>query len=460
MYIRRLLFFIICSTKIIFCSAQHNENEKQLNMQLSSFEVRFQKLMLMRGGGGSDNDYRSGKVDADILQTALSHYVDVSIIFYHYEAGQLFTWLISKDQIISHSTATTPEELEKLEQDLKLQIGVKTQAAGVKLIASRGAAVENANAAGNVQMGYLQKRLSEILFPASIASVINDTTSIKHLIVVPELNIATIPFYYLQPFNDSSYVVDHASISVAHSFNDLLNRIYYYCETKKWCQLGNVIAARFTPDDPLVVGNPDFSGCANVFQQLAGSGQEADYAAAQLNIRPLKGKEASKKNVLAKVHGSEFIYLATHGMSSSDDPLNNSYLVFAGDSGCEHWTAREIQSDELKKEAIVVLSACQTGLGRTHEGGVIGLSRAFIMAGAMNVIMSLWSVRDEATKELMAEFMNELKQPHVFFPADNLRQAIVNYKKKNPDPAAWACFTMMGTPFPVNLKMNIESKSK
>jgi CHAT domain-containing protein len=113
----------------------------------------------------------------------------------------------------------------------------------------------------------------------------------------------------------------------------------------------------------------------------------------------------------------------------------------AGDEG--KWTAKEIQGLDLKAQ-IAILSACQTGLGKVHDAGIIGLARAFQLAGTPRVVMSLWNVSDEATRKLMVFLVSYLKNGVV--PAEALRRAMVAYKKQEPDPAKWASFILFGTP--------------
>jgi hypothetical protein len=437
---------LLCIGLAANASGQSNE-EALLNRQLGSFQLRFEQLMQSRGATW----YHSGTADVSTLAHALRHYGS-AVLFYHFEHDTLHSWLIDASGLRAHAVSrTTVNELQSLERDWKWQLQNKSTATAMAQ-PERGADALNTDAPASSGLGSPGAKLASLLLPREVLSQLKD----EHLLVVPELNIAAIPFNALQPFGDSTYIIDKLSISFAYSIDEILNRIYFYCEKNHFCETSEEMV--FTPSAPLVTGNPDFSGCDNKFNPLKGAEQEANYAASILRTSALTGKEASRKNITDRVRGSEFMYFATHGVADADDPLNKSCLVFAGDKSCEYWTAKEIQFDTLKTEAIVVLSACQTGLGKTHEGGIIGLSRAFIKAGAGNVIMSLWSVNDEATAKLMHLFMDELTVPQSFFPADNLRQAVLKFKQHDNNPAHWAAFANMGAPYPVGAKVHLEAK--
>jgi len=93
---------------------------------------------------------------------------------------------------------------------------------------------------------------------------------------------------------------------------------------------------------------------------------------------------------------------------------------------------------------MVILSACQTGLGKSMEAGVAGLARSFLLAGSNHIIMSLWNVDDEATAYLMNRFLYYLKESSRFMPAKPLRRAVLDTKKKYPKPSQWASFSLFG----------------
>ncbi|MBI3813583.1 MAG: CHAT domain-containing protein, partial [Nitrospinae bacterium] len=133
-----------------------------------------------------------------------------------------------------------------------------------------------------------------------------------------------------------------------------------------------------------------------------------------------------------------------------ENPMLRSGIVFAGantslktgrDEGMV--SAEKILGLNLKGTDLVVLSACETGVGDVKNGeGVFGLKRAFILSGAKTLVMSLWSVPSAETTEIMTEFytlMSEGKSK-----SDALRQAKLNMMKKKPNPFYWGAFVMTG----------------
>ena len=140
----------------------------------------------------------------------------------------------------------------------------------------------------------------------------------------------------------------------------------------------------------------------------------------------------------------------------SEHPFLRSGLVLAGGdyawqtgkpfkAGMEDGilTAYEISAMSLPNTELVVLSACQTGLGDiAGNEGVYGLQRAFKIAGVQYLIMSLWKVPDVATKDLMSAFYRNWLDKKMDIPGA-FRAAQLEMKKKFKDPEMWAGFVLV-----------------
>jgi CHAT domain-containing protein len=93
---------------------------------------------------------------------------------------------------------------------------------------------------------------------------------------------------------------------------------------------------------------------------------------------------------------------------------------------------------------LVTLSACQTGLGKDVKGeGLIGLTRGFMYAGAKRVVVSLWSVNDVETADLMQKFYQQMLEKKLN-PVNALREAQLEMWKQGKAPYYWAAFTIQG----------------
>jgi CHAT domain-containing protein/Tfp pilus assembly protein PilF len=224
---------------------------------------------------------------------------------------------------------------------------------------------------------------------------------------------------------------------------------------------------------------------------LPGTRQEAEAIQRLLPQAQLfLGSEATKERLL-QLPPPGILHLATHGFFLEDpapappdsravghfgamgedtrasrppDPLLRSGLVFAGASAsepsgdssaapsAEHAlvTALELAGLDLWGTQLVVLSACDTGRGDVKLGqGVYGLRRAFLVAGAETVVMSLWKVNDETTRTLMEGYYRHLLAGEG--RATALREAMRELRRTQPHPHYWAPFLAMGRETPLRL---------
>ena len=240
-------------------------------------------------------------------------------------------------------------------------------------------------------------------------------------------------------------------------------------------------ASRFQQADP-----PDGRHSRDVdrgvlhFTRLPGTRLEGEKVAGLLGVAPWLGSLALEGRLKSQCHSPWIMHLATHGFCledqgdyldrwrddlgvpdglvislnrllgrSPENPLLRSGLALAG---ANTWlrrralpfeaedgllTAEDVSGLDMLDTELVVLSACETGLGQVHVGeGVFGLRRAFVLAGAKTLVMSLWKVLDEPTRELMEAFYTRLLAGQG--RAEALREAQLAMKAKYPDPFYWA----------------------
>lgn len=165
--------------------------------------------------------------------------------------------------------------------------------------------------------------------------------------------------------------------------------------------------------------------------------------------RTFLGADAQEETVKTEdLSRYRYVHFAAHGMIDEQVPARSGIVLSAPGDSKEDSILRMSEVMRLKLNAeLVTLSACRTGLGKLLKGeGMIGLTRAFMYAGADSVLVSLWSVNDLATAELMKSFYQHLKQGAKKNEA--LRRAKLSLIRGPRltwrHPYYWAPFTLIG----------------
>jgi CHAT domain-containing protein len=231
------------------------------------------------------------------------------------------------------------------------------------------------------------------------------------------------------------------------------------------------------------------------FTRLPGTRAEGERVAALLGVSPWLDATALEGRLKTGCRSPRILHLATHGfflpdqerdLNREDRSFGFDFAAFPGAkdglarlsgpmmenpmlrsglalAGANTWlkagnppeeaedgllTAEDVTGLDLLNTELVVLSACETGLGQVHVGeGVFGLRRAFVLAGAKTLVMSLWKVPDEPTRELMEGFYRRLLAGEG--RAEALRQAQLALKVRYPEPFYWGAFICQGDPSPL-----------
>ena len=212
----------------------------------------------------------------------------------------------------------------------------------------RGVALEPSSASpaqGNVEN--TEKELSTILFPESFRDPMR---SLSYLVIVPALDIGTVPFAILHPFGDETYLVDHLSVSVGASLWDA----YLWLSRMDKIRLhvyGQRIDSPENTSNAVVVGNPTPAPSLHL-PPLPGAENEARAVAQLVHGRLFLGPQATKAAVLSAVKGSGFVYFATHGVADQKDPMHGSFLALSGKD--DRLTGNEIQFTPQFHDALVL----------------------------------------------------------------------------------------------------------
>jgi CHAT domain-containing protein/tetratricopeptide (TPR) repeat protein len=188
---------------------------------------------------------------------------------------------------------------------------------------------------------------------------------------------------------------------------------------------------------------------------LPGTAEEATGIARLYGGKTLTGEAATEAAVRARIEKADLVHLATHGylhpvraMSSGvllSPPENEPGLGETSDDGAlQAW---EIFSQLHLKAELVVLSACETGLGENVPAeGIVGLTRALQVAGARSIVASHWKVADQSTARLMVAFHRYLRRGLAKDESLRLAMKTVQSDPRTAHPFYWAPFFLTGDP--------------
>lgn len=178
------------------------------------------------------------------------------------------------------------------------------------------------------------------------------------------------------------------------------------------------------------------------------------------NVNVLTAETATEESI-KKLQNPKILHLSTHGFfidsketNEKINPMLRSGLLLTGVSDYARMedkpdtedgvlTALEAANLDLDETDLVVLSACETGLGDVKAGeGVYGLQRAFKVAGAKRLVMSMWKVDDEVTQKLMSVFYQKYAATNN--ARKSFKDAQAEIKEQYPEPYFWGAFVMVG----------------
>jgi len=231
-----------------------------------------------------------------------------------------------------------------------------------------------------------------------------------------------LPFEALQ--NNGRYLIEDYAIAYAPSATVLKQ-----CMDKE----------RHNRSSVLALGNPNLQ---NPAFRLINAEEEVRALSELFERADVYTGDAANERVVQKQAGQyDVLHFACHGELNPDEPMLTSLRLSPDGENDGYLHAGEVFDLDLTA-SLVVLSACNTGLGELRTGNeLMGLTRSFLYAGAPSIVASLWTVDDRSTAFLMREFYKNLASMN---KAQALRQAKLETMKQYPEPFHWAAFFLQG----------------
>ena len=286
---------------------------------------------------------------------------------------------------------------------------------------------------------------------------LNEIPKQEKIIIIPSFELIVLPFDFLVSGIDQE--------SSSYSYNDKHFLIYDYDFSY------STSASAFTEEKTnhlsnsnksLIVGDPSIDTHLNGFAERRGLLEDNPGIQRSIALLPLKyskeevaeigniinadkiltNKDATETNFKRDAEFRSIIHLSTHSFLYNNQPV----IFFSNVSDSENdgfLEAGEIVQLKLNSD-LVVLSSCNSGLGRIDESeGIIGMSKAFFEAGAKSIVVSLWEVNDKYTSRLMTLFYKKLSDG--LDKSEALRQAKIEFiKEYSPNPYYWGAFVLSG----------------
>lgn len=332
---------------------------------------------------------------------------DTLLLEYYYAHGDLYVFLVTKEQIDARRLPGDREQIERTMELLSLNLKTVIKSPTEK----------RSHLTANAQ------RILEKLYGLLIAPVEDMTALYPNILIVPHGSLHYLPFHAL---NDGSrYLISDHMVSYLPSASFL-----------KFCQ------PKTTPHEGfLVVGHSNHGKLPDVIE-------EARAVARLWGGLSLLEEQATLDNIRKNSAACRAVHIAAHGEFRSDNPL------FSGLAFEDGWlTTLDVFNWELSA-SLVVLSACETG--RNIVGGgdeLLGLMRAYLYAGASTLVLSQWAVEDKASSLFMQRFYRELSKG--LTKGESLRIAQLSFIEAGSEitghefgdfshPYFWAPFMLIG----------------
>ena len=409
----------ICDIAIGFEYSKKSDDKRALDY---SERCRARSLSDLRKAGGivKDNDIKPTKIaepknTQDLLRLMPP---DTQILEYSVLKDAIVIWIISRSDIRSRRIEIKSEELKT---------NVETFFAHISVAPTDNPL--NIDDEAKYLYGVLIQPIAQLL------------EKDKAVCIVPDKYLYRLPFEALLSPVSGKYLLEEFPVQISPSANIFVS-----------ATLENATAIKATTYDLLSVGDSNFD--RNVYptlQRLPDARRESqDIARNYKHPLILVDKNAVKDAVVRQMPNARVINLALHAVTDPQNPLKSKLLLSRNSASANpDLEAIDIVQLDLSSTRLAVLSACSSGVERYFNGeGMIGLSRAFIVAGVPTTVASLWPVDSGSSANLMIAFHKNLTGTKGIYPVEALRRAQLEMLHASDgrfhSPYYWAPFTVIG----------------
>ncbi len=362
-----------------------------------SMTLEIMRQLQQRGGNAAGTFQRIEQMDCAALQRELG--ADTALVEYTSLDGEMLAFVVTDERIEVVRGLGSEARTGELLTQLRFQIGSLRY--GSERIRTHLASLTKR------AQHYLGALYDLLLRP------VEQRIGARRLIVVPHRALHYLPFHAL--YDGAQYVIEQREVSYAPSAS-----VLRFCLAQP--------SSSF--ESALLLGVPD--------EQTPRVRDEIEALAPLFPRRiALVGDDATLDALRVNAPQADVLHLACHGQFRPDNPLFSSLRLGDG------WlTVRDAYALELRS-GLVTLSACETGVSAVAPGDeLIGLARGFFSAGAQTLLLSLWTVDDDATARTMASFYGRLRAGDA--PAAALRAAQLELLREQPHPFFWSPFVLVG----------------
>lgn len=381
----------------------------ELQARAAELEQETSRLRLRAATFASPPDPFAGSVPLDDIEARISP--DTVLLAYHVVGDEIIAFVIASEGVRIARRLGTASGVQRLLRRLTVQWD-RCRVGG-------GFADRHMELLERSAQRVLSALYDELIAPlepllGEATERVGGGAAAPRLVVVPHGPLHQVPFHAL--FDGERYLIDRFEISYAPS-----TTVHVLCQGQAPQDSGrDLVLGVEDPSIPAVI-----SEARAVGKHLPGAGV-------------LVGERATVAALREEAPGCGVLHLATHGLFRSDNPMFSALKLHDG------WLVATDVMDLDLNGALVALSACESGRSEVIEGDeILGLTRAFLGAGAATLVVGLWIVQDASTATLMDSWYGRMREGGEGAAAA-LRAAQLGLKERYPHPYFWAPFVLIG----------------